>query len=313
MRNDIKFRATVVSDIHIDIKNPGLRLIKYIFVRSLKLTEKDNIDAYITVGDNTSRGTEINWKITRDCFKKANIRTPIIMTVGNHDCWADKCKDEGEAEYNAAMEEYFSSAEEIMGTKLDKIYFSRTINGYKTISLGNESDAGCEANISDEQIEWLKKELSDGTKDGKPVFVFCHQSLNGRHGLPRTWDKIEKPDRTPDEGGVGEKSDEIAEILKSFKNVFYFSGHSHMGLCGEYMQKKEGYSSLYEEDGLHLINLPSLNCGNHHGEINSIGYGAEIQVFEDTVRIVPRNYVTGKYIKKINIKDGKPYYEVKIK
>lgn len=312
MKDEIKFSATVVTDIHIDTTNENLRFSKFSLKRTLKLTERSKLDAYITVGDNTSRGSEENWTVMRKCFKTANTKTPKIITVGNHDCYCDIDPEKGENEYQKAIARYFSYVEEITGMKQEKIYFSRTIKGYKIISLGNESDAGCEANISNAQIEWLRKELEDGTKDGKPVFVFCHQSLNGRHGLPRTWDRHEDPNRAPDEGGVGEKSEEIADVLKSFKNVFYFSGHSHMGLCGEDMKKKEGYSSFEEEDGVHLINLPSLNGRNHHGEIAKKGYGAEIRVYDDKVRIVPRNYITGKYCKDINIKDSKPYYEVKI-
>ncbi len=302
---NIKLCAEIVSDVHLDVKHLFPQIPFKIFCFALKASNRCNADALITVGDTTSRGNKVNWDYARTAIKKypKNAKN-IILTVGNHDCWSD-----GEDEYAAGIGEYYSACRDIMGRELTKPYFVTYINGYSFICLGNESDMGCDADISDTQLMWLKTELSKATQDGKPAFVFCHQSLNGRHGLPRTWDKEEK-DWAPQEGGVGAKSDEIAAILKSFKNVFYFSGHSHMGLSGEEMQIKEGYSTFQCENGLHLINLPSLCCSNHHGNKNGLGIGMQLEIYDDRVCIVPENFLFGKTIKSVKIKNGKPYYEV---
>ncbi len=307
-KSSILLRAAIVSDIHLDINHPNPQVPVALLCRALKSAKKQKADAFISVGDTTSRGNKINWDYGRKAFKKVpNAAKEIILTVGNHDCWSD-----AEDEYAGGIGEYYSAVSDLAGTKLVKPYFSTYIGGYGFICLGNESNAGCEANISDEQAAWLKAELEKATADGKPAFVFCHQSLNGRHGLPRTWDKIEDPNADPLDGGIGEKSEKIAEILKSFKNVFYFSGHSHMGFCGEEMKAKEGYASFENEDGLHLINLPSLCCGNHHGNKNSLGMGLELEIEKDCVTLFPKSFVLGKRIRSISIKDGKPYYQVKI-
>ncbi len=306
MKNDVKAIISIVSDIHMDIKSKRLKRQIFIFKRALKNSSKINSDAFVAVGDTTSRGEKVNWNLAENCFKKAGKPAQsIILVVGNHDCWSD-----GEDEYASGINEYFNAVKNITGRSLKKPYFSTVVNGYRFICLGNESDMGCDADISDEQLSWLKNELE--LSSGKPSFVFCHQSLNERHGLPRTWDPHEDPARPKDEGGVGAKSDEICEILKSFKNVFYFSGHSHMGLCGEDMQKKEGYSSFQEEDGVHLINLPTLTSPNHHGELNSAGVGLEMTIYENKVIIKPKNHILNKYIKSVSIKNGKPYYETDI-
>lgn len=299
--------ATIVSDVHMDFSNPNIKLLLYGFKCALKATKSSGADAFITVGDTTSHGVRANWDYARSCFNEVkNCAENIILTVGNHDCWSD-----GDDEYASGIGEYYNAVKDIAGISLKKPYYSTVIKGYSFICLGNESDAGCEANISDEQLAWLKKELEKATQGGKPAFVFCHQSLNGRHGLPRTWDKNER-DWSPETGGVGEKSEELAALLKSFKNVFYFSGHSHMGLCGEDMLKREGYSSFELEDGLHRVNLPCLSRVNHHGEIKGRGIGLQLEVYENKVILRPKNYITGKWIKQLNIKGGKPYYSVKL-
>ncbi len=305
--NSLKLCATIVSDTHMDIENPSLKLIMFNFRRSMQYAKKNNADAYITVGDTTSHGTRTNWNYARECFKKVGkCAKNIILTIGNHDCW----HEDG---YDAGIKEYYSAVKDITGRVLEKPYFSTYINGYDFICLGNESEAGCEANITDEQVEWFGNELDKATENGRPAFVFCHQSLNARHGLPRTWDRHEDPDADINDGGIGEKSEEIADIMKAHKNVFYFSGHSHMGLAGEKKQKGEGYASFYSENGVNLINLPSLNCGNHHGEKDNIGIGVQLEIYEDRVVLTPVNYFLGKPVKSVSIKDGKPYYEVKIK
>ncbi len=306
--DNLKLSAEIVSDVHLDIKHPNPQIPLYLFCSALNSAKRNKSDALITVGDTTSRGERVNWDYAREAFKKIpNCSKNIILIIGNHDCWSD-----GEDEYASGIGEYYSACEELMGRKLSKPYFSTYINGYSFICLGNESDMGCDADISDEQIKWLKNELDIATQNRKPAFVFCHQSLNGRHGLPRTWDKHEDPNRPPEEGGIGAKSDEIATLLKSYQNIFYFSGHSHMGLCGEKMQNKEGYSTFQCEDGLHLINLPSLSCSNHHGNKNGLGIGMHLEVYENKVVIRPKDYKCKRYIKTVSIKDGKPYYEAEI-
>ncbi len=303
----LKLSAEIVSDIHLDVKHPNPQIPLQLFCCVLRDVKKNKSDALISVGDTTSRGERINWNYAREAFKKVPDCTEnVILTVGNHDCWSD-----GEDEYACGIGEYYSACKDLTGREINKPYFSVEIKGYRFICLGNESDMGCDADISEKQIEWLKNELSIATENGKPAFVFCHQSLNGKHGLPRTWDKEELPDRKPDEGGIGAQSEEVEKILKSFKNVFYFSGHSHMGLCGEKMKKDEGYSTFECENGLHLINLPSLCCGNHHGNRNGLGMGVRLEVYNDKVVIRPRDYKIKRCIKSVKIKDGKPYYEVK--
>lgn len=301
---DIRLCATIVSDTHIDEKHPVRAVPMLLLTSALKAAKKSRSDAFITVGDTTSEGTPVNWSLARKCFRRVpDAAGKIILTVGNHDGWND---DGG---YEAARAEYFSANRDICKREINTTYFSEIINGFYFISIGTDSDSGCQAAISDTQMEWFRAEMEKAGGTGKPVFVFCHQSLNGRHGLPRTWDRNEKPDRAPDEGGIGERSEEIAEILRKYKNVFYFSGHSHMGLCGEDMLKKEGYSSFEDEDGVTLVNLPSLSCGNHHGEMQGLGIGLQLEIYDTRVVLRPKNCLSGKWIKKLSIKDGKPYYE----
>ena len=304
--NGIQLNCTIVSDTHIDEKHPMPWLPKWQLKRALSDAQSSiaPVDAFITVGDTTSRSSKANWELALDCFKKYKPAKQILLAIGNHDTW----NDDG---FDAAITEYHRYYETICGEKREKNYFSKTVNGYPMIFLGSDADSGCEAEFSAEQLDWFAAEMQKAAATGKPIFVFNHQSLNQKHGLPVTWDKSEKYDSL-DEGGVGERSDEIEAILKEYKNVYYFSGHSHMGIGGENCFKKNGYASFEKEGELNLINLPSLACGNHHGENKAFCVGLQLEVYDDKVVIRPRSFKRNKWLTAVSIKNGKPYLEEKI-
>lgn len=303
----IKLNCTIVSDTHIDEKHPMPWLPKFNLCRALKDAKKSAVpvDAFLTVGDTTSRGSEANWAMTVDCFNKVpDCAKNIILTIGNHDCWHDNG-------FDSAISNYYKNYETICGRKIDKPYFSYILNGYHFIFLGNDCDSGCEASIGEEQKKWFENEMEKANESGNPIFVFCHQSLNQKHGLPRTWDKDENAENLWD-GGLGDDSDAVEAILKKYKNVYYFSGHSHMGLAGEKMKASDGYSTFEKEGDLRLINLPSLSCGNHHGEKNDTCLSIQLEIYADKVVMRPRSILKRSWFTSVAIKDGKPYFEDKI-
>lgn len=305
----IRLNCTIVSDTHLDVKHPLPELPQSRFIDVLKEDKASEapIDALLIDGDTTSRGMRHNWDLFRDCFTKETegYAKQLLLQFGNHDTWHD-------VSYDEAVNEYYSAVKDTCGFTLDRVYYSKEINGYRFVFLGSEEDGGCGANISDTQIDWLDKELKSGTAAGKPVFVFNHQALNATHGLPKTWDAVEDPNAGPMEGGVGPASDKIRDVLCKYKNIFYFSGHSHMGLNGEKSLRENGYSSFENLNGVWLVMLPSLSCGNHHGEDLHFDIGYQLEVYADRVLLRPRNFAEHKWNSEVAITDGKPYLEVKI-
>ena len=300
-----RFTAFITSDNHIDLKHSCPAVPAAFLTASLKDSAKSARlpDAYITVGDTTSRGETGNWELAAECFRGIKPARHIFLTVGNHDLWGDNG-------FEAAKENYLKYSNAICGTDHTGTWFSHEVNGYRLIFLGNTEDAGCEAHLGQAQLDWLGAELDAAA--GRPAFVFCHQSLNGRHGLPRTWDREESA-TDPMEGGIGTESDSVAAILKAHKNVFYFSGHSHMGFCGEEKKRAEGYASFESEDGVTLVNLPSLACGNHPGDLRSRGLGLILEVYADRVVIRMRDFTRRRMIRRVAVCGGRPYWEQMLK
>ena len=302
MDNGICLNVTVISDTHIDVKHPRPALPVGRLADVLTDIREANDDALVIVGDTTSHGVDANWSLFRATVEKTGCPAKqFLIAIGNHDTW-----DDGD---DSAIPRYLRYTAEVTGLKHEKPYFAEYVNGYPFLFLGSERDAGCAAYISEEQLLWFASEMETAAAVGKPVFVFCHQSLNQKHGLPVTWDADEDPNAAPWDGGVGDASDRIEQILKRYPNVFYFSGHSHMGLAGEGMKAARGYASIEREGSLTLVNLPSLACGNHHGERNDMGVGVQIEAYPDRVLLRVRRHSDRVWNTEVSVDGGKPFFE----
>lgn len=312
MESGVQLNIAITSDNHMDVNCNNLKqrikIMHKVLLDAQESTEP--FDAYVTVGDTVSRGLVENWETVQKCFDGKHPAKQILFAIGNHDSWS---KD-GYKGYADGVQNYLKYSKTICGNDIDKPYFSRNIKGYHLIFLGSDQvpeNEDCAA-FSEAQILWFQSEMEKAGQDGKPIFVFCHQSVNTHHGLPKTWSPKENPDDGPEIGGIGEASDAIKSILEAHKNVFYFSGHSHMGLNGEKSLQNRGYASFENHSGVHYINLPCLTRKNHHGGNEKTGQGLVLEVYESRVLIRPRNFAKRKMNKKILIKDGKPYYEADI-
>lgn len=146
---------------------------------------------------------------------------PVHANMGNHDyynvwigknnAWSQNTFPNGKTD--AMARQAFMSL-----FNLEKPYHDVWLNGFHLILLSQETyvqenpEVGEGAWYSDEQMNWFESKMAEST-DGKPVFVMIHQELppvgqdGGNHTLI--------------------KAKQFREILKSYPNVFVFSGHTH--------------------------------------------------------------------------------------
>ena len=165
---------------------------------------------------------------------------------------------------------------------VDKLYYSFDINGYTFIVLGTTKIMFETCYFDEDEISWLKKELSHGTKEGKPVFVVLHQPLRRTHNLPHSWDYP-----GDERGAVGPQSDRIRGILNEYENVFLLTGHLHRGFS----------INTYEDVGrIHSVNIPSLGMWNKDSEYGNAGQGFLMEVYDDRVVFRPRDFLSGSFV-----------------
>lgn len=180
----------------------------------------DQAQAIIITGDLTDSGTPADFKEFQKIMSQYKL-PPVHANMGNHDyynvwigknnAWSQNTFPNGKTD--AMARQAFMSL-----FNLEKPYHDVWLNGFHLILLSQETyvqenpEVGEGAWYSDEQMNWFESKMAEST-DGKPVFVMIHQELppvgqdGGNHTLI--------------------KAKQFREILKSYPNVFVFSGHTH--------------------------------------------------------------------------------------
>ena len=282
-KENVKLTFGTVSDIHID----GTFFKPFILEFCLEDFDKaeTQLDAFVMVGDNTNMGQEKQYQTLKKSLDKYDLAKNIIMANGNHDTWTE------DGIYDKAGPLFKKYASEITGLDIQKEYYSTKVNGYTFIVLGSEWRRTC-AYFSQQQLDWLEQELETASKDGKPIFVFSHWPLNGTHGLPYSF---EFDDTDPFEGGIGEQSDSVNEILQRYKNIFFINGHLHSGFKNDKDKGLFKFQSIEKVGNITSINVPSLMNFSIKGNIFN-GTGYIFEVYDDEVVIRARNYATGIWL-----------------
>lgn len=266
--DNVKLSFATISDTHIN----GSPARNTMLTHGFEVLSADGIDAIVHVGDMTDNGEKDEFDNLYECVRNGIDGPEFLPCVGNHDTWSDLGP---EASYSYFVDYY----NEYSGRNIEKNYYSTEINGYKIIVMSSEGDS-TRADISQQQIDWLDKELADATKDGLPAFVICHWVIEGTNGEPQLWP----------EDATSRQSAEVEEVLQKYKNVFYFSGHIHSGFRGDLTYKTMGHASVETHGNIHCINLPSYMYFNADGGNLISGCGYIVEVYEDCVMLRARNY-----------------------
>ncbi len=269
--------ATVLSDLHMEGNNTS----RHKRVGGvLYAAEKSDSDVLLLLGDNTMNGQIIETLFAYGLVSRFFGGKSILVAPGNHDT------DTGEnttGTFETLSKRFVSMRNAFFGDSGDKVYFSREEKGYKFIVLGGEGRTGEDGKqiLSDEQLDWLEGELAAAAESGKPCFILNHYLVYGRNG-----------GRSYAAFNIADKNDRLTEILESSGvRTFYFSGHSHYGVSDD---------SVQTAGNVTYINLPATgNPGNYYPadeECGKDGIGMQMEVYESSVVLRFRNYLTGEWL-----------------
>ena len=284
---DCEASFAVISDMHLKdnfVRKGMLELGFYDMSRSI-----DTLDAVVFTGDITDHGYIEMWDCFADAASQFNIAKDSIIVTGNHDTWGPD-RDNLET----VKSTFIDYNKRISGRDISEMYYTTSIGDCPAIILGSEGDS-TSATVSEKQINWFAEQMEAASETGKPIFVFFHQPINGTHGLPYTWEL--DGTQAPDKGGIGDASDDIFNIIKKYKNVFYISGHIHEGFANE--ESSACYVSVEKHGNYTLVNLPcymypDLIRGGHAAN----GTGYVFEVYRDKVAIRARNFAASTWVTK---------------
>lgn len=271
-RDNLKLNFTVISDGHIEGNN-SQRHKNYGEAFCDMAAAGEISKALVMVGDNTMNGQGIEEAMLYGLMNKYNKIENVLMAVGNHEV----CRDD--TDFEKLEKRFIKYNNAFLEHKIDKLYHSQVIDGYHFIILATDRNSGVEQYISDEQFEWLDKELKTAAESGNPVFVFNHWPMNDT--FSQVWP----------EGHVGEQSERLHQVLTKYDSrIFLFTGHLHMGIF-------ENDYGIKEDGKITYINVPSFGSENDDGDadVQDTGMGLQVEVYDTQLVVRIRNFVTHQW------------------
>lgn len=288
LQDDCRLTVEMISDTHFKEKEIFGWSFFNIALKNMSRA-KCKIDGIIVDGDITNYADEATLAKYYSTIKEKS-PAQVISVGGNHDIGHAGDRGKTDITRQQALENFIRYRNDYFGTDSDKNYYSMKINGYTFIVVGDEVLNGGEFDfptISQEQFDFIEKELAEGTKEGKPVFVCCHWPIKNINGETIIW---------PGSGIDPIVRYDLPKILEKYKNVFWISGHMHSGIKDTEFAKITKLSNVETLNGVTYVNLPSFGLVNMFGFPFS-GTGAQLEVYDSEVVIRPVNYLTDFWFK----------------
>ena len=265
----VKLTFACIADTHLIDKESATANLENFFTDVF--SAKKPFDAVMLAGDIAEYGKKAEYRRFFDVFDKYQKKIKIFLTMGNHDV---------RVFFKNSRKRVMEKVDKYLGIETKgKTYYSYDIKGYAFIVICTERRLLEKASLTKEQIDFLDKELARATKDGKPVFVMCHQAFKNTHGLPEVWKT----------GDMGEESDEVRAVMEKYKNVFFINGHLHGGIFEKTLEV------LKEENNVYSLSVPGYRKENNFG-IKDCGTGYYAEVYDDRVVFTARKFISGEYL-----------------
>lgn len=268
-RDKLRLSFAMIADTHLPNRDSASANLNNFFLDAEKSGAE--YDAMLMAGDIADWGFNSEYNRVFDVMDKQTAVPKIFLTMGNHDV---------RVFFKNSRKRVMERVDRYLGIETKgKTYYSYDIKGYTFIVICTERRLLEKASLTKEQIDFLDKELARATKDGKPVFVMCHQAFKNTHGLPEVWKT----------GDMGEESDEVRAVMEKYKNVFFINGHLHGGIFEKTLEV------LKEENNVYSLSVPGYRKENNFG-IKDCGTGYYAEVYDDRVVFTARKFISGEYI-----------------
>lgn len=218
-----------------------IRCFDDLFIKDVKnlLSKNSGKKVYnIALGDMT---WDIFWdtfSLTRYQAKARSFPLPTFHVIGNHDydmSHTNDFKAENAYRKNLGPTFYSFNLGKCHYVVLDDMVYTNTITG-------GEASRSSDTYVSDEQLEWLVKDLENVSKD-TPVFVCMHCSgytvkTVSQSGIISTSTTFSSR----------EHQTSLVNILKDYTNVHFLSGDTHINQSIPRENMPAGHTHIYEHN-----------------------------------------------------------------
>lgn len=268
-KSKMLYKVGVLSDIHLPVQTGEEDFQKA--MSYLVETEKVN---FITIcGDLTYNGTNselTNYKTKVNLYRGS---TPVYAVTGNHENYPNGVA-EGDIEGRIAT---------YTGQPL---YYSFTQGNDVYIMVGVRSNSATDL-FTNAELQWLYETLE--TNRNKRCFVF-------EHVFP--WDGSgDVLDAYPTDLLSGTVGSVFLSLMRHYKNVVWFHGHSHVKFDGQLYGDMANIDRLY---GMYSLHIPSVAYPAEgdvdRGYIYAESEGYVMDVYENGIHLRGRDFVKEEFL-----------------
>ena len=268
-RDNLRLSFAMIADTHLPNRESASLNLNNFFLDAER--SGADYDAMLMAGDIADWGFNSEYDRVFDVMDKQTSVPKLFLTMGNHDV---------RVFFKNSSKRVMEKVDKYLGIETKgKTYYSYDIKGYTFIVICTERRLLEKASLTKEQIDFLDRELARATKDGKPVFVMCHQAFKNTHGLPEVWKT----------GDMGEESDEVRAVMEKYRNVFFINGHLHGGIFEKTLEV------LKAENNVYSLSVPGYRKENNFG-IKDCGTGYYAEVYDDRLVFTARKFISGEYL-----------------
>ncbi|MGM9879435.1 MAG: metallophosphoesterase family protein [Bacilli bacterium] len=204
-----------------------------------------------------------------------NATIPVYESRGNHDC-----------RYSITNWESYTGG---------NLYFEQTYQNDKFIFLGMNAENYGDSCFTTEELDWLETKLE--SYKNQRVFLFFHVFM------PNTCGNINNLYPYSSLDTSSSVISRFIELMTTYKNVIYFSGHSHL----EFACQRFGANANIFNNGTtcHRVHIPSCakprknTSGTDSGDTYTYNEGSEgylVDVYENCIVLRGRDFIKDKYL-----------------
>ncbi len=273
------YEFQVVSDVHIDPTASHRNNKHYeAMLKDIVAVSPESRGLFI-VGDIANKGAKTEWLMFDKLHNSVAGAPKYYLALGNHDLY--------NGDYNEKIAEFLKYAKLPDGKNAESCHYDFWLEGFHYVFIGNDRMIdGVRATLNNDTLEWLDQTLAQDRVEGRPTFVFMHQSIYNTvaGSLPgQGWDGVESPAK-------------LKNILKKYPEVILFNGHSHWTLDSEscmYKPKTDLPINIFNTASVaYLWTSYDITAGeNLEG---SQGY--YVRVYEDRIEVLGRDFVSGEWV-----------------
>ena len=265
-----------ISDIHIGANTSDTDLQASLTY----LNANENVAFTCVSGDITNGGTDTQFTTYKSIKDTYSPNTEVYATNGNHE-WRNSSFSD------TLWETYMSNPRDYVLTHGKEVF----------IFIGIYGDADGKNTFSDTQKTWLETQL-EKYKNTR-VFLFEHYFINGTgNGNYNSLYPVNTLVYNQTHGLW------LLNLLKQYKNVFLFTGHSHLKFITQELDKRVTIcNNVGGTETGYMLHIPSITIPRDIIDGTSISdylyaqsEGVVIDVYEDCILYRGRNFVDEKFI-----------------